>query len=163
MRTASTGFTHDSAQNKTVDWYTPKHLFDSLGLRFDLDPAAPIGGVPWIPADRHYSLADDGLAQPWQGRVWLNPPYGKETGKWLAKMHTHRNGLALVFARTDCVWFHSFVAKADAICFLKGRVKFVDGLGVTGLSGAGAGSMLAAWGSDNVAALRRLGGLVVTP
>jgi hypothetical protein len=47
----------------------------------------------------------------------------------LEKMHYHRQGVALVFARTDCKWFHDYVAKADAILFLKGRVKFVDGLG----------------------------------
>ena len=69
-----------------------------------------------------------------------------------------------MFARTDCAWFHDSVAKADAILFLRGRVKFVDGLGVTGGSGAGSGSMLVAWGSDNVKALdamRDIGHLVV--
>ena len=45
------------------------------------------------------------------------------------------------------------VAKADAILFLRGRVKFVDGLGVSGGSGVGSGSMLVAWGAENVAAL----------
>jgi hypothetical protein len=75
---------------------------------------------------------------------------------WLKKMHSHRNGIALVFARTDCAWFHESVAKADAILFLKGRVKFVDGLGATGGSGAGSGSMLVAWGADNVDALESM-------
>lgn len=78
-------------------------------------------------------------------------------------MHQHRNGIALVFARTDCAWFHDSVAKADAILFLKGRIKFVDGLCATKGSGAGSGSMLVAWGSDNVAtltAIRELGHLV---
>jgi hypothetical protein len=82
---------------------------------------------------------------------------------WLERMHNHRNGVALVFARTDCAWFHESVAKADAILFLRGRVKFVDGLGVTGGSGAGSGSMLVAWGRENVDALlamRDLGHLV---
>jgi hypothetical protein len=74
----------------------------------------------------------------------------------LEKMHKHRNGVALVFARTDCGWFHDSVAKADAILFLRGRVKFVDGLGVTGGSGAGSGSMLIAWGADNVTALESM-------
>lgn len=89
-------------------------------------------------------------------KVFLNPPYGKETPKWLAKMHQHRNGMALLFARTDCAWFHDYVAKADAILFLKGRVKFVDGLGVSKGSGAGSGSMLIAWGSQQVEALKRM-------
>ena len=55
--------------------------------------------------------------------------------------------------RTDCAWFHDYVAKADAILFLKGRVKFVDGLGVSGGNGAGSGSMLIAWGRENVQSL----------
>jgi len=148
------GFAHDSVENKSVDWYTPKHIFDSLGLQFDLDPCSPTGGVPWIPAKTVYSLPLDGLSAPWKGLVWLNPPYGKHTGAWLNKMHQHRNGIALVFARTDCAWFHDSVAHADAILFLKGRIKFVDGLGITGGSGAGSGSMLVAWGKQSVKALQ---------
>ena len=101
-------------------------------------------------------MEDNGLTAYWFGKVWLNPPYGKETPKWLAKMHQHRNGMALLFARTDCAWFHDYVAKADAILFLKGRVKFVDGLGVSKGSGAGSGSMLIAWGSLQVEALKRM-------
>lgn len=147
------GFTHDNVQNVSIEWYTPPWVFEKLGLIFDLDPCHPEIRINWIPASKTYSIRDDGLKQDWQGRVFLNPLYGKETPLWLERMHQHRNGIALVFARTDCVWFHNFVAKADAILFLKGRVKFVDGLGVTKGSGAGSGSMLIAWGSDNVQAL----------
>lgn len=150
----ATGFTHDNKDNTSVDWYTPQWVFDELGLEFDLDPAAPEGGVPWIPAKKFYCESDDGLVKPWEGRVWLNPPYGKHTGAWLARMHVYRNGVALVFARTDCKWFHDYVAKATAILFLKGRVKFVDGLGKTGGSGAGCGSMLVAWGTEEAWALQ---------
>ena len=71
-------------------------------------------------------------------------------------MDVHRNGIALVFARTDCGWFHEYVAKADAILFLRGRIKFVDAQGKTGGHGAGAGSMLVAWGAENVAALAKM-------
>ncbi|MHB0965324.1 MAG: DNA N-6-adenine-methyltransferase [Bellilinea sp.] len=147
------GFTHDSKDNASVDWYTPPWVFQRLGLEFDLDPCQPPDGIAWIPAKQRYSLHDDGLIQPWNGRVWLNPPYGKHTPAWLERMHRHRNGVALVFARTDCAWFHDFIVKADAILFLRGRIKFVDGLGITGGSGAGSGSMLVAWGRENVNAL----------
>lgn len=147
------GFTHESSDNKSVDWYTPKWIFDAMGVRFDLDPCQPIGGIEWIPADKYYTINHNGLKSPWDGFVWCNPPYGKHTGDWLRKMHEHRNGIALVFARTDCAWFHDYCANADAILFLRGRVKFVDGLGVTGGSGAGSGSMLVAWGIEGVRAL----------
>jgi len=153
------GFTHDNKNNASVDWYTPPWVFQRLGLDFDLDPCQPIGGISWIPAKNRYSELDDGLIQDWTGRVWLNPPYGKHTPAWLERMHNHRNGVALVFARTDCAWFHEYVAKADAILFLRGRVKFVDGLGVTGNSGAGSGSILVAWGTENVEALMSMADL----
>ena len=157
------GFSHEVRNSPNVDWYTPPWVFQRLGLDFDLDPCQPPDGIDWIPAKRRYSICDDGLTAAWDGRVWLSPPYGKHTSAWLKRMHNHRNGIALVFARTDCAWFHDSVAKADAILFLRGRVKFVDGLGVTGGSGAGSGSMLVAWGQDNVKALdamRDLGHLV---
>lgn len=154
--TKSRGFTHDDKNNKSVDWYTPCWLFDALGLRFDLDPCQPKAGIPWIPATIHYWEEIDGLALPWFGRVWLNPPYGSHSEKWLEKMHHHRNGVALQFARTDTRWFHDYAAKADALLFLRGRVAFVDGLNATKGSGAGAGSVLIAWGPDCVAALRSM-------
>lgn len=151
------GFTHDNIDNESVDWYTPKWIFDDLGITFDLDPCHPEKIIPWIPVKKTYNIKDDGLKQSWNTyNIWLNPPYGRETSDWLKKMHFHRNGIALVFSRTDCSWFHEYVAKADAILFLKGRVKFVDGLGKTGGSGAGCGSMLIAWGKDNVTALRNM-------
>lgn len=156
MTEKKVGFTHDKKNNETVDWYTPEWVFDEMGLEFDLDPCAPKGGVPWIPAARHYSLPDDGLALPWKGRIWCNPPYGKHTGAWLAKMNEHRNGVSLVFARTDTAWFHESVVFSDAILFLRRRIAFVDGLGKTGGGGAGAGSMLIAWGDECADALWRM-------
>ena len=147
------GFAHESTSNISVDWYTPEWIFTALGLNFDLDPCQPLGGIPWIPAKKFYTLEDDGLSSPWDGLVWLNPPYGKHTKSWLKKMHEHRNGVALVFARTDCAWFHNYCAHADAILFLRGRIKFVDGHGVTGGGGAGSGSMLIAWGEQAVNSL----------
>jgi len=152
---ADAGFAHESQSNQSVDWYTPAYIFEMLGVEFDLDPCHPKNRIPWIPVKQTYNLEDDGLASPWGGNVWLNPPYGKHTIQWLGKMHQHRQGIALVFARTDCKWFHEYVTKADAILFLKGRVKFVDGLGITNGSGAGSGSMLIAWGSDNVEVLEK--------
>lgn len=151
---SAAGFTHDDKNNKSVEWYTPKWIFDELRTQFDLDPCAPIGGVPWIPAKHSYHEAIDGLQLMWFGNVWCNPPYGRHTGAWLEKMHTHRNGIALVFARTDNLWFHSYAVFADAILFLQGRIAFVDAHQKTAGSVAGAGSMLIAWGKHNVDALR---------
>lgn len=121
-----------------------------MGVVFDIDVCAPKGGLPWIPAKKVYSLDDDGLSQNWQGFIWCNPPYGKETAKWLAKCAEHGNGIALVFSRTDCKWFHESVDRADGVFFMKGRIQFVDGNGLTGNSGTAAGSMLVGYGEKAI-------------
>ena len=58
----------------TNDYYTPKWLFDAMGLEFDIDVAAPVQGIPWIPAKRWFSQADDGLAQEWGGGACVDEP-----------------------------------------------------------------------------------------
>ena len=105
-------------------WLTPPALLKALGP-FDLDPCAPINR-PWPMARNHYTILDDGLNQPWEGRVWLNPPYGKEVFIWLEKMATHQGGgIALIFARTETIGFHKTVwAKAHSVYFLRGRLSF---------------------------------------
>lgn len=142
------GFTHESHRAESVSWYTPPSIFEMLGTDFDLDVCAPQGGVPWIPAKEYIALPQDGLAEHWKGRVWCNPPYGKETPNWLKKMCDHGNGIALVFARTDTKWFHEYATKANALLFMKGRVQFVDGLNKTNSSGSTNGSVLLAYGTQ---------------
>lgn len=160
------GFAHEDRHNTSVDWYTPPWVFSELGMVFDLDPCQPEKGVMWIPALQTYNHPhQDGLTLPWDGNVWLNPPYGKHTGVWLEKMHRHRRGICLVFARTDCAWFHDYIAAADAALFVRRRIAFVDGLCVSNGGGAGAGSLFAAWGEECVTALQRLyhRGLLIYP
>jgi len=144
-----TGFTHEPQNSEQKEWYTPPEIFELLKFpEFDLDPASPgVEKVPQIPAKKHYTIKDNGLLQNWEGRVWLNPPYGQDTAIWLDKLALHGNGIALVFARTDTLWFHTIACKADAVCFLNGRVKFIDEEGKQGGS-AGCGSMLLAWGDE---------------
>lgn len=111
------------------EWLTPPELIKSLG-EFDLDPCAPINR-PWEMAKRHFTIMDNGLSQPWEGRVWLNPPYGRETFKWIERLSEHPDGgIALIFARTDTKGFHREIwNKAHGVFFLEGRINFykVDG------------------------------------
>ncbi len=158
------GFTHENNSNNQIEWYTPEWIFDALDITFDIDVCHPINTIQYIPASIKYTINDDGLKQSWIGKVWMNPPYGKEMPKWMEKFHDHANGIALVFARTDTKWFHQYCATADAILFLNGRIKFIDGLGKkSGMPGCG--SMLVAYGSDNVKALQNMCkyGLIVYP
>lgn len=151
----SAGFAHESTKNESFEWYTPPAIFEGLGLRFDLDPCSPGAGLSHVPADKHYTIVDDGLTSPWFGTVFVNPPYGPETGKWMKKLASHGDGLALVFSRTDVKWFHEFGVQADLICFVSGRIKFFKG-NITDQGGTpGAGSMLLAYGPKAAAALRQ--------
>ena len=145
--TEKSGFNaHDKTDGKE-EWLTPPEIIKALG-RFDLDPCAPIKR-PWEMAKAHYTIADNGLIKPWHGRVWLNPPYGGETGRWMARASDHRNVTALIFARTETVQFFDYIwPKAKAVCFLKGRLAFYHVNGKRGGT-AGAPSMLVTWDDDN--------------
>jgi hypothetical protein len=112
-----------------------------------------------------WSLPTDGLAHKWFGRVWLNPPYGKETGKWLAKLAEHGNGIALVFARTETKMFVEHVwRRAQGLMFLHGRPSFYDAKGVRARGNSGGPLVLVAYGHNNVSKLHAcsLPGTVVT-
>ncbi|TIT32634.1 MAG: adenine methyltransferase [Mesorhizobium sp.] len=148
----SRDFNTASATQTKDEWLTPPAVIAALGC-FDLDPCSPIVR-PWDTATTHFDINADGMKQPWFGRVWLNPPYGDQTFNWLAKLAAHRNGIALVFARTETKGFHREVwQKADALLFFEGRLKFFH---VTGEAGgaANAPSVLVAYGEENAAALK---------
>lgn len=139
------------------EWITPRYITDALG-HFNLDPCQPIV-PPWLIADHGFNINDDGLFQPWPKAwfVWCNPPYGKQTVLWLAKMAAHNNGIALIFARTDTRMFHDYIFNgASAILFLKGRISFCDVKGVK-QGTAGAPSCLVAYGQRAVMRLKMSG------
>lgn len=147
---------HQSAAAGKDEWLTPPNIVRALG-RFDLDPCSPIVR-PWPTAARHYTIEDDGLSAPWGGRVWLNPPYGSQTGAWLRRLAEHGNGIALIFARTDTAMFFGEVwGRADAALFLRGRLFFHHVSGEEARHNAGAPSVLVAYGLGNVTALRQSG------
>lgn len=121
-----------NTENKD-EWLTPKYITDCLGP-FDLDPCSPAERRPWDTAREHWGLDSetpiDGLSKDWYGRVWCNPPYGRETFKWMEKLAEHKQGIALIFARTETKGFHEHIwQKAHSVFFFKGRIKFwkVDG------------------------------------
>lgn len=151
------GFTHESPNNLTAEWYTPPYIFERLGLKFDLDPASPGGAVvPWNTAHTHYTKADDGLVQPWFGKVFMNCPYGRETPKWVDRFVRHGDGVALLFARTDTRWFQALTRPEVTICFMTKRVQFIQQDGIVGKQ-PGCGSMLVAMGPDCTEAVRKCG------
>lgn len=142
FNTATTDDTKD-------EWLTPRPIVAALWT-FDLDPCSPPPERrPWPTAALHYHLPMDGLALPWEGRVWCNPPYGKETFRWLAKLAQHGNGIALIFARTETKGFHREIwQKADAVFFFEGRIRFYHSNGTQG-DMPNAPSCLVSYGSFN--------------
>ena len=148
---------HQSAAMKNDEWLTPPEIIEALG-EFDLDPCSPGARRPWDTAKEHYGVSDDGLTKPWNGRVWLNPPYGREAAAWLDRLAEHGNGIALIFARTETDMFFRHVwERADAILFLRGRLHFHFVTGERAKANSGAPSCLVAYGLNNVWALDRLG------
>ena len=137
------------------EWLTPPEIIKACG-EFDLDPCSPIHR-PWDTAKRHYHELNDGLMLPWDGRVWCNPPYGKQLGQWLEKCAMHGDCVALTFARTETKAFHQFVWPcADALFFFEGRLQFYHVNGTRGDT-AGAPSVLIAYGSRNADAIKNCG------
>ena len=125
----------------TDDWWTPIEIVRSLG-DFNLDPC---GNKSHPTAHRIFQLPNqDGLTEPWNGRVWLNPPYA-QVGLWLMRLAAHGRGIALVMARTDTIWAQTYLPMADSVFFRKGRICFLKN-GTPATGNAGAPSMFLAFG-----------------
>lgn len=130
----------------TDEWLTPPDLLKRLG-HFDLDPCCPVG-MPWRTADVMFT--NSGLELVWHGRVWMNPPYGRETGKWLDRLAQHRRGIGLTFARTETKMFFDYVwNRAHAVLFLRGRLTFCNLAGEPAKFNSGGPSCLIAYGRDD--------------
>ena len=120
--------------SKSCEWATPQKFYEELNNEFvfDLDPCATIENHK---CDTFYTKEINGLKRSWGGhRVFCNPPYGKEIGKWVEKAYKENllNNVFIVMllpARTDTKWFHNWIYKKSnaEIRFIKGRLKFNDG------------------------------------
>lgn len=124
-------------QDERQDYETPPELFLSLSQEFgpfDVDVCAkPINAkLPTFygPGSPLGSWAQDGLAAPWVGKCWMNPPYGRATPAWVKKASEAKAlVVCLLPARTDTRWFHDYVLpRAKTVRFLRGRPEFwIDG------------------------------------
>lgn len=113
--------------SKTSDWETPQDFFDRLNseFHFELDVCATPENAK---CKRYFTPEVDGLKQKWTGVCWMNPPYGREIGRWVKKAYeSAQEGTTVVCllpARTDTSWWHDYCMKADEIRFIRGRLKF---------------------------------------
>jgi len=153
-------FTNKNAvksSQKSVEWYTPAWVFEELAIDFDLDPSSPHDMDSIVPAAKKFTIFDDGLSKDWYGRVWLNPPYGKDTPFWIRRMIHHGNGVALVFSRTDTAWCQEAMNACTAMLFVSGRIEFIAGLeNQHKKSRCGAGTVMFAFGKSNAIVLKRM-------
>jgi hypothetical protein len=157
---------HEQCVGATDEWYTPSYIFEAMAVRFDLDVASPGAAVaPWIPAAR--CITAGSLEQPWNGFVWMNPPFGPRNGlvPWLDKFFAHGNGVALVPDRTSAPWWQEFVPRSDLVLFVDGKIRFIGADGQCGAQPAQGTCLLAsgavwrcctsacggqrAWGADD--------------
>lgn len=122
---------HRTIIDTTVDpsqrndrWLTPPDVVLALGS-FDLDPC----GAPGHVLARVTYLQEhgaDGLVDPWFGRVWMNPPYGKTMRQWVERLVEHGTGTALIpVAAGTKLWQEVVFPNASAIHFYRHRIKFI--------------------------------------
>lgn len=119
-----------------VDWYTPGEyvsLARAVMGNIDLDPASCEKANTIVQAGRIYTVDDDGLSQPWNGRVWLNPPYAQGVvdrfiDKCIIEKQAKRMTQAVVLVNnaTDTKWFQRFAKAADMVCLKQGRIAFLN-------------------------------------
>jgi hypothetical protein len=134
MSTSAPGLLHKGDYTGENEWYTPgewiERAREAMG-EIDLDPASHPLAQETVRAARFFTLADDALAQPWAGRVWLNPPYERGLLKFFAAklLSAYASGevtqaLMVVHSYTDVAWFHDAARAAASVCFPRGRVQF---------------------------------------
>ena len=122
-------------KSESNEWETPQDLYNELDKQygFTLDPCATPSNAK---CDKYYTKEDDGLSKSWGGEiVFMNPPYGREIGKWVKKAYEESlKGtvvVCLIPARTDTKYYHNYIFPyAKDIRFIKGRLKFDNGTGV---------------------------------
>lgn len=113
--------------SKTCEWETPQAFFDALNSKyfFETDVYATAGNAKCA---HYYTREQDGLAQEWSGVCWMNPPYGREIGKWVRKAYeSSMRGATVVCllpARTDTAWWHDFCLPHGKITYVRGRLRF---------------------------------------
>ena len=118
------------------EWYTPaEHIEAARAVMgdIDLDPASSALANETVRAARFFDIEADGLAQEWGGRVWMNPPYAQPWIMRFCEKLTEEaaagrviEAIALTHNYTDTGWFHLLAGKANAVCFTRGRIGFLD-------------------------------------
>lgn len=139
LRVAKGEHNHRAQGTGENEWYTPPRYIelarDVMG-GIDLDPASSDMAQQSVGALAYFTVADDGLAKEWSGRVWMNPPYSQPAilhfiEKLVGEVTAGRvtQAIALTHNYTDTAWFHLAANACTAICLTRGRIGFVSPTG----------------------------------
>ena len=118
--------------SKSNDWGTPQNFYDKLDNSFGPFTLDPCSDGQNNKTDNYFTKEQNGLSQDWSGnKVFMNPPYGRAIKDWLKKAYEegqkpNTTVVCLIPARTDTKYWHDYVMKAQAVYFVKGRLKFGD-------------------------------------
>jgi ParB family chromosome partitioning protein len=131
---------HVAQATGNSEWYTPLVYIEAARQvmgRIDIDPASSDKANQIVKANAYYTPADDGRAKAWNGNVWLNPPYAQPLVSQFCELLVDKyqsgeiqQACVLVNNATETGFYQRMLQHCEAVCFIKGRVKFIDEKGV---------------------------------
>lgn len=134
--------TYAHHRSTTNEWYTPVEYVNAareVMAGITLDPASCEYANKIVRAAMFYDIDTNGLLQPWEGSVFLNPPYGLDdngdsnVATWVAKLISEFNGgtvkeaILLVNATPERKWFQPLWQYP--VCFTDHRIQFYNANG----------------------------------
>jgi hypothetical protein len=127
--------------HESTKYYTPQCILDAVIAcmgAIDLDPCSNSQEIPNMPAARHYTVQDNGLVQPWEGRVFLNPPFGTGVELWFSKLYLERSegqtteAIVVWKSATETAAWKTLTAISCRVCFPSARIRFIGPSGEAG-------------------------------